>query len=93
MGLESAHLEVFVEKNLLWGFKLRIADRTFSVGAVYRDGFECLETTNGKYVNFLSHRIEPIFGREDRLLAIGLSIVKYAIEHPLFTGVEHPVIE
>lgn len=90
--LSVDRLEVVVEKNVLWLLRLEISDRTFSVGAVIRDGFECLETTKGKAVNFLSHVDEPVFDSQDRLIAEGLSIVKRAIDDPSFVGFERPII-
>jgi hypothetical protein len=85
-------LEVLTDAMVLWWIKIEIAGRGFSIGWVYRDGFFCEETTEGRAIDFTARMDPPVSGREDRLRLEGFRLVRYAVDHPEFRGFVRPVI-
>ena len=91
-GLQGDAVEVLRESDREWSVSLSVAGRQFEIGCEARDGFFCFERTPGKNKDFAAQDCGRIFGAEDRLRREGLSVVRYAIDHPDFMGVTRPVI-
>ena len=66
-----------------WDVRLIVGERTFVVGANWRDPVYCAEITSGRERNFIRSEF-PHISDSTRLRKQLFALVKYALDHPSF---------